>query len=300
MGRQKITAEMRFEERLKHAEAEDRDAQHTAGEKPKALEDDQSSAGAEVEHWPRPWHGMDGVIYHSAAAQDGQVRRGRVKQTARRSTATAGEKRKVSEDDQSSPGAEVEILHVVGTDVVTDTSAAAQDGQVRRPRVKQTARRSTAGKAPETLMPARTAQREPTEVRKRPAPDSQDDDNLRYLHQGAPEVEEVQEVQMEKPRKFGRVKQTARRSTGYRGFGSFLSDDVERLIRQPAAASLDSIVLPAAVAAVLDRGLAELQQMRFGHAARAHFLIDFDGWTFLNHGEATPPVALPGCGRSPR
>ena len=208
----------------------------------------------------------------------------------------AGGKRPRETVDLSCEGAEgAEVVEV----------EAVQEPPRHVPRVKQTARRSTGGNPPrktlaETAAAAvRPGQGKPTEGRTRPAPDCQDDDNLRFLHQGAPVEEVVEEV--EPPRRGGgRVKQTARRSTGgeraagYRGFGSFHSDNVEVLIRRPAVPLLDAVALPAAVAAALDRGLAGLTQLRFGREARAHFLVDFDNWTFLNHGvcEPRPQVAL--------
>ncbi len=69
---------------------------------------------------------------------------------------------------------------------------------------------------------------------------------------------------------------------GYRGFGSFHSDNVEDLIRQPEESYVPP-ELPIRWDDLLPGpGAADLPS--FGHEMRdAHFLLDRD-WTFINHG----------------
>jgi hypothetical protein len=86
---------------------------------------------------------------------------------------------------------------------------------------------------------------------------------------------------------------------GYRGFGSFHSDNVEELIRQDD----DSYAPPALPVAWSDLLPPSSQQQQdeddvlpsFGHALRdAHFLLDSE-WTFINHGAfgtSPPPLYL--------
>lgn len=84
---------------------------------------------------------------------------------------------------------------------------------------------------------------------------------------------------------------------GYRGFGSFHSDDVEVLIRQddavycPPALPFDdpaeSPTVAAAAAASSSSSTSSNshdRNVQWGAAARSHFLIDFQTWTFINHG----------------
>lgn len=63
---------------------------------------------------------------------------------------------------------------------------------------------------------------------------------------------------------------------GYSGFGSFHSDNVQELITQDASI-YEPPLLPFP-APTLPR------QPQFGTAIRSQFMIDFDDWTFLNHG----------------
>lgn len=69
--------------------------------------------------------------------------------------------------------------------------------------------------------------------------------------------------------------------TGYQGFGSFHSDDVELLIRQNAE-SYVSPSLPFLEPAEETRH--SCSKDSFGNAARNQFMIDFGQWTFVNHG----------------
>lgn len=79
---------------------------------------------------------------------------------------------------------------------------------------------------------------------------------------------------------------------GYRGFGSFHSDNVEDLIRQPEESYVPP-ELPIRWDDLLPGpGAADLPS--FGHEMRdAHFLLDRD-WTFINHGafgvQPSPPT----------
>jgi hypothetical protein len=69
--------------------------------------------------------------------------------------------------------------------------------------------------------------------------------------------------------------------TGYQGFGSWHTEDVEVLIRQNDAEYIPPAPLfpdPAGLAA------ASCPASSFGIMARRHFLIDFQHWTFINHG----------------
>ena len=73
---------------------------------------------------------------------------------------------------------------------------------------------------------------------------------------------------------------------GYQGFGSFFVEtSIETLIAQPAAEYrpppplVDDDDLLRELAAGADG-----EPLPFGAAARRCFLIDFDRWTFLNHG----------------
>lgn len=70
---------------------------------------------------------------------------------------------------------------------------------------------------------------------------------------------------------------------GYKGFGSFHSDNVEELVRQDAAAYRPPPQpLPDPCAAPDHQQ--QLSALEFGSAMRSQFLIDFDRWTFINHG----------------
>eukprot|EP00878_Enallax_costatus_P024355 GHUV01025989.1.p1 GENE.GHUV01025989.1~~GHUV01025989.1.p1 ORF type:complete len:171 (+),score=47.07 GHUV01025989.1:199-711(+) len=69
--------------------------------------------------------------------------------------------------------------------------------------------------------------------------------------------------------------------TGYQGFGSFHSDDVEVLIRQNAA-TYTPPSLPFEDPS--DDPAHSCPQEDFGDAAKRHFMIDFKQWTFINHG----------------
>lgn len=68
--------------------------------------------------------------------------------------------------------------------------------------------------------------------------------------------------------------------TGYQGFGSFHSGNVEDMIADPSweppANPCERVADVAALAAAA--------AAPFGAAMRPHFLIDFAAWTFLNHG----------------
>lgn len=63
---------------------------------------------------------------------------------------------------------------------------------------------------------------------------------------------------------------------GYQGFGSFHSDNVEEMASDPA---WQPPLNPCKAAAGDLPAPGEL-----GAAARRHFLIDFESWTFINHG----------------
>jgi len=72
------------------------------------------------------------------------------------------------------------------------------------------------------------------------------------------------------------------RSGGYRGFGSFHSENVEEMI------SLEMTQVETEVPET-----AELRQgpkPKFGLDMRKHFLLDFEKWTFLNHGAFGGPL----------
>ncbi len=69
---------------------------------------------------------------------------------------------------------------------------------------------------------------------------------------------------------------------GYQGFGSFMSDNVEELVAQPDE-RYHAPPLPIAVDDLFD-ALERAPPLQFGLAARQQFLIDFERWTFVNHG----------------
>ena len=64
----------------------------------------------------------------------------------------------------------------------------------------------------------------------------------------------------------------------YVGFGSFHSDNVEDMI---AAETFETPTIPGIPRPAVDRSLATLE---FGLSARQLFSIDFEAFTFLNHG----------------
>jgi hypothetical protein len=70
---------------------------------------------------------------------------------------------------------------------------------------------------------------------------------------------------------------------GYKGFGSFHSDNVEELVRQDAAAYRPPPQPFPDPCATPDHQQ-QLSALEFGSAMRSQFLIDFDRWTFINHG----------------
>jgi hypothetical protein len=99
--------------------------------------------------------------------------------------------------------------------------------------------------------------------------------------------------------------------SGYQGFGSFHSEDVEVLVRQDSATYQppplpfpDPLVTAAGHAAAATAGPADTSSKAatnnvpassssssgsetsacFGDAAKLQFLIDFSSWTFINHG----------------
>jgi hypothetical protein len=73
--------------------------------------------------------------------------------------------------------------------------------------------------------------------------------------------------------------------TGYQGFGSFHSDDVEVLVRQP-----DSSYEPPHRPFDVDDLFHDLETCEIGASMRQHYMIDFDNWTFINHGAFGAPV----------
>ena len=76
--------------------------------------------------------------------------------------------------------------------------------------------------------------------------------------------------------------------SGYVGFGSFFSDNVEELIAQSEAEyTAPGTPFPDAP----DWPSPPLLQ--FGTAARAQFLLDFETWTFVNHGAFGAAAKLP-------
>ena len=78
---------------------------------------------------------------------------------------------------------------------------------------------------------------------------------------------------------------------GYVGFGSFFSANVEELIAMP-----DGEYLPPSPPFALDDLFAELETgspLQFGAAARRQFLIDFEHWTFVNHGAFGGAARIP-------
>ncbi len=66
--------------------------------------------------------------------------------------------------------------------------------------------------------------------------------------------------------------------TGYQNFGSFFTESVEDMIAIPA----DQYVPPERPFAMPDLGVDENTPL--GEACRPLFLIDFERWTFINHG----------------
>lgn len=70
--------------------------------------------------------------------------------------------------------------------------------------------------------------------------------------------------------------------TGYTGFGSFHSDNVEEMVADAAWRPPPN---------PCEQGVAALAGTAFGAAMRARFLIDFDSWTFINHGAFGAPLA---------
>jgi len=78
---------------------------------------------------------------------------------------------------------------------------------------------------------------------------------------------------------------------GYAGFGSFFSDNVEELIAAP-----DDVYQPLPDPFAADdrfAGLERVPPLPFGAAARPHFLIDFERWTFVNHGAFGGAARMP-------
>ncbi|KAF8066328.1 CPK24 [Scenedesmus sp. PABB004] len=76
--------------------------------------------------------------------------------------------------------------------------------------------------------------------------------------------------------------------SGYRGFGSFMGEDVEALVRQGPAAYV-APALPFDDPADADG--AACPAAEFGAAARRHFAVDFAAWAFVNHGAFGAPAA---------
>ena len=70
--------------------------------------------------------------------------------------------------------------------------------------------------------------------------------------------------------------------TGYQNFGSFHSDNVEEMV---ADAGWRPPPNPC------EQSVAALAGAPLGAAMRPHFLIDFDRWTFLNHGAFGAPFS---------
>jgi hypothetical protein len=73
--------------------------------------------------------------------------------------------------------------------------------------------------------------------------------------------------------------------TGYQGFGSFHAGDPEHLIRV-AAEAYEAPALPFAT----DDLFEGLEGAEMGAPMRRHFMIDFERWTFINHGAFGSPV----------
>jgi selenocysteine lyase/cysteine desulfurase len=72
-------------------------------------------------------------------------------------------------------------------------------------------------------------------------------------------------------------------ATGYQSIGSFHSQDVEELVRLPLSA-YGAPPLPFASAAFGDAALHAAAHTTFGADFRRHYLVDFEAWTFVNHG----------------
>jgi hypothetical protein len=75
---------------------------------------------------------------------------------------------------------------------------------------------------------------------------------------------------------------------GYQGFGSFHSEDVEELITQASEEYKEPPLPVIADFASLDK----LKGVEFGHPARDLFLIDFEQWSFVNHGQCLRTVPI--------
>jgi selenocysteine lyase/cysteine desulfurase len=75
---------------------------------------------------------------------------------------------------------------------------------------------------------------------------------------------------------------------GYQGFGSFFSDNVEELIAQS-----DEVYVPPPLPFAVDDLFDAAPPLEFGAAARPHFLVDFQRWTFVNHGAFGAAARVP-------
>lgn len=79
---------------------------------------------------------------------------------------------------------------------------------------------------------------------------------------------------------------TSSRVREYKGFGSFMSDNVEDLVRVPTT-DYKAPDQPAHVILHVQsstRKLGPLKDMPFGRQSRKLFMLDFERWTFINHG----------------
>ena len=68
--------------------------------------------------------------------------------------------------------------------------------------------------------------------------------------------------------------------SGYKGFGSFHSDNVEELLRIPA----DAYIVPPLPEDVCAPAMPAAADIEFGRAFAKHYFLDLSRWTFVNHG----------------
>eukprot|EP00241_Pyramimonas_parkeae_P015782 CAMPEP_0114311158 /NCGR_PEP_ID=MMETSP0059-20121206/19663_1 /TAXON_ID=36894 /ORGANISM="Pyramimonas parkeae, Strain CCMP726" /LENGTH=496 /DNA_ID=CAMNT_0001435289 /DNA_START=134 /DNA_END=1624 /DNA_ORIENTATION=- len=87
---------------------------------------------------------------------------------------------------------------------------------------------------------------------------------------------------------------TSSRVREYKGFGSFMSDNVEDLVRVPTT-DYKAPDQPAHVILHVQsstRKLGPLKDMPFGRQSRKLFMLDFERWTFINHGAFGSPLKI--------
>ena len=73
--------------------------------------------------------------------------------------------------------------------------------------------------------------------------------------------------------------------TGYQGFGSFHAGNPEQLVRLPPEA-YEPPALPFATGDLYEG----VEGVEMGQPMRRHFMIDFNQWTFVNHGAFGSPI----------